>query len=150
MASMCHWMENVASTDGGAVACYSATEVTIVENNFTYNKAMMGGGLYGTDGCMIVSNDTEWWYNGDGSQGGGIAIYEMTSLELNDNTLKMNNATHGGGVFAHTGCSVTAVGSTWDSNTAVINGGGIAAFESCTVTLHDDEFMLNTAQFGAG
>eukprot|EP00961_Rhodomonas_salina_P105281 1417947-Rhodomonas_salina.1 len=110
----------------------------------------MGGGLHGSDGCSIVSNDTEWWYNGHGSQGGGIAIYVMTTLMLNDNLLKMNNATHGGGLFAHTDCDVSAVDSTWESNTAVIDGGGIAGYESSTITLRNIGFMFNEAQYGAG
>ena len=152
------------STIGGGIYCYINNSPTIMKNIITENNASTGGGIYCTQSSPfitdnIISNNTSpagagihcYVYShaiitnniitgniNNIDIGGGILVIESSPL-ISYNTITMNTADEGGGIFCGTTpgcvCAPTIINNTITDNTANEGAGIHCAISSCSPTI---------------
>jgi hypothetical protein len=120
----------------------SAAGVTLAGGGSSSNFSVVtvAGGTTATINGLTVANG----HVGGTGTGGGIASYGR--LILTNDTIAGNSGHIGGGVFSDG--SFTAMGDTFNSNSATSSGGGI--FFSGTAAITDSTLTANSAQIGGG
>ncbi|MBK9053063.1 MAG: hypothetical protein IPL78_19775 [Chloroflexi bacterium] len=136
---------------GGAI--YSASpgtlrlENVVISNN---NTVMEGGGIYLTNGRLIITNST---ISGNTARSGG-GLYNAGELsplgipsrvEISDSTISGNSADSGGGIYnTHEG-TLTLTDVTFSENSSGDYGGGIANTGRTALTIVRGTFTDNHA-----
>ncbi|UTB33039.1 MAG: hypothetical protein NKF70_01835 [Methanobacterium sp. ERen5] len=156
-ANNCLFLENSASTGGGAIVNDEGSSLTVKNSNFSNNSAIgSGDGLYGNGGGIFSFNARCWVSNSNftgnsakvGTRGGGaIDIlgtgYVSHSIASVDHCVFNNNqASMGGAIHVETG-SLTIKYSTFTTNTAQ-NGGAIYNIHGA-LTATQNNINYNTA-----
>jgi len=125
--------------DGGGL--YAKTEngnVTLTNNTFSNNSAVLSGGGTYVEGSGTLINNT---FSGNTASTSGGGAYVVSSSSLSNNTFSGNTAVSGGG--AHVGNGSTLNSNTFSNNTASNDGGG--AWVGSSSTLDNNTFNGNTA-----
>jgi hypothetical protein len=159
---------NTANYGGGMYGSYEGNYVFFTENIANNN----GGGIYGSPSLMncIISNNSSINGNGGGvasdsnldlekctiegnnaSNGDGGGIYQNSTynhININNSSIKSNNAVNGGGLSID-GRYVTITSSTINGNTAT-NGGGLFLSYIYDFSLTNSTIVDNTAIRGGG
>ena len=120
----------------------------------TINATIIDGGL---NGRVVQMNNCELaTLNGftikNGLHGGGAGIYStLSTIELKNLVITLNEATDdGGGIHCHN-CEMTLENSVVSSNTAEVFGGGIFAENESTVNIYNCDINFNnSSSFGGG
>ena len=145
----------IIEANGATIERISGTMriITVVINgNLTLNDATItggnpvggGGGIYNSNGTIILNNSTVSGNTATYYTGGGIYNNHGT-LTLNNSTVSGNTATYGGGgIFNRFGGTTTLNNSTVSGNL----GGGI--FNDGMATLNNSTVSGNTAGYGGG
>ena len=148
-----HFENNTAGVNGGAIDWYEgATNGKISNSTFENNTADANGGAvywYGTNGTIVDSNFTNnralGTANGTyGDSGDGGAVIWRGSNGIIDNSEFVNNsaATDGGAINLHDGTNVAVVNDIFVNNTAIRGG---AIFANTTVDINESNFIDNEA-----
>lgn len=127
----CSFDSNTAYKGAGAIWMGVKTVFTMKNNQFTKNKASIGGALFSEDGvatitnCVFKSNKaakiTSWTVKtkagGVLKHCGGAMMIQNKNLKINKCTFKSNKATYGGAIFFKAG-KLSFVGNKLVSNKA--------------------------------
>jgi hypothetical protein len=140
-----HYMRMILSLN----VMYAPLQVTLVGSTVAWNRAIgragNGGGLLAAEdafiqlSCILVHNNTatEW--------GGGMRLWDDSSIELQDSSIKYNTALLGGGTSFASNTSVPALAALLgvaSNNTASVDGFDIAA-DPNNITLLSDESVFD-------
>jgi predicted outer membrane repeat protein len=105
---------NATNGDGGGLYLAPAwvpetPESTLTDTTVTGNRASTdGGGLYATNGAVLIYNST-FSRNKAGASGGGMAGEDAKLFWLTNSTVAENSAgLQAGGIYADTGMAITA------------------------------------------
>ena len=128
--------------------------VTIDASSLPAGITLNGGGasriaFINTGANVTMAGLTFTGGNGVGTvfPGVGGAAYVLGALTVSNCTFAANSANNGGGIYAETGSSVTALACTFSSNAVSFAGGGLSS--EATVLVKECTFVGNTAA-GAG
>ncbi len=151
---------NSAANNGGAI--YSTfydsenakDSVYIQDTDFTANSANNGGAIYtegkadlggGLASMKVVDSD----FVGNSATQYGGAIYNASTLTINDADFEKNDAYVGGAMFLATGSDTTISDADFDANTADFGGAIYTSTGIKNVDISDSAFTNNVA-LGAG
>ncbi len=141
---------DLVAYEGGGVAVYGSTGVTVTANEFRNCKGWDAGGgvLISYDGsARIVGNTFTGCYS---KAGGGVGCSRGGMCEVTGNTFEDNEALeNGGGVFLHDCPSGTVEDNTFKSNSAGLAGGGIYLYDG-SYGVRGNIFWGNEARYGGG
>ena len=155
---------NVASSNGGAVAVLDGGKVNFVgEVEFFNNDAESGGGAIAFVGGGMLLLETyavaNFTGNVAGGNGGAIAAWGSVHI-INSGTGGMmhfsgNSAGDlGGAIYARSSNELSPCGPSGSclfvNNSATNNGGGIYAIDVSSLRIERSDFLSNTARIGAG
>jgi hypothetical protein len=131
-----------------------SSTVTIDASSLPAGIILNGGGAnriahIGVGSSVTMAGLTFTGGNGVGTifPGVGGAAYVLGALTVSNCTFAANSANNGGGIYAETGSSVTALACTFSSNAVSFAGGGLSS--EATVLVKECTFLGNTAA-GAG
>lgn len=120
-------------------------------NNLTISNGFtggLGGGIYMFDSSTLHLNRSTISGN-SALAGGGIYINDSGTLNIDASTISGNTAvTNGAGVFNGTSGTINATSDTIDGNAAGGNGGGI--YNTATITITNSTVSGNMAAKGGG
>ena len=144
--------------EGGGLGIVGGSTTTVVNNEFRFNSAHSGGGIYTYDANptivvnLIHDNTAATNPNGLFGFGGGLAMGKTTgSVQLNE--IYFNGATFGGGLAFRTSTTSLIYGNIIDHNAAAPggagSGGGMFSKDSSPVILADT-VANNNANAGGG
>ena len=173
-----HFVECVASFEGGAVYSYAATASLTGNITFESNSATTGGGLHArwsnvrvterskfkkniaVFGGGIYTDNSTFEFNGSSIfrdnkanyTGGGIYAARSVLNFLGSSTISKNYAARdGGGIYTRDGSAVNLYGwSNYQGNSAEYTGGGVSAFQSSFKLAGHNTFESNKAAVGGG
>ncbi len=137
--------------DGGAV-CAIGADVRLEGCTVTGHRGENGGALFVNGGTLTLlrSNISG---NTASSLGGGIAA-QGAMLDIEDTTIADNKidigGSFGGGVAVYDGSSLDVLNSTFSGNTAVGTGGGLVVTHAADVAIRNSTFSGNTSSDGVG
>ena len=115
----------------GAAMIISGSNVTLVNCNFTENRAQLGGAVYAEKSSLITINATYFIFNTAWEQTGG-------------------ETAAGGALYAVSNCSITINNTSFTNNSVYYGyglGGAIAVYES-SLYVHESTFTNNQADLG--
>jgi len=123
---------------GGAIHCDQSIPF-ITDNIISNNTSTAGAGIYCSYlGNAIITNNIITGNINNISIGGGILVIESSPL-ISYNTITMNTAIEGGGIFCGTNigvvCAPTIINNTISNNTANEGAGIHCAISSCSPTI---------------
>ena len=112
---------------GGGIFC-ERSNMTILNNEISYNYSQIGGGLYINDSEPVIKNN-KIIFNTSNNDGGGISC-GGSKVYIENNLIYQNFTPHGrgAGMVLHA-CSGTVINNQIINNTSFIWGGGIACQE---------------------
>ncbi|MDE5563393.1 MAG: hypothetical protein K2J01_07625, partial [Clostridiales bacterium] len=128
----CLFTANSAATNGGALAVYSGTELTMTNNTFGGPTSKQGntagnhgGAVYiASNGTTVTDNGSEFSYNTAGSHGGAIFAGTDTILNVDDSEFSNNEATkNGGAVYGYTRAKLEIKNSAFTANKSLVSTG---------------------------
>lgn len=129
----CSFRDNVAGSQGGAIATYQFSNITISNTTFINNTASTGGG-----GAIYVTGS-------------------YTNISLTSNTFSYNTAAGCGTLDIRESyhCSADLTGNTFTHNRAIgqifgVNSGGVLCTRNASVLIRDNNFSDNSATHDAG
>jgi predicted outer membrane repeat protein len=118
-----------ASGNGGAISAAGAgMTVSVTDSAFWGNTGAAGGGAIFADGDVTAAGSTFTSNGGSSTQYGGAIYSQGGDVTLTNSTFMANSATaasSGGGAVQ--GATITAVGSTFESNSTLMHGGALLA-----------------------
>ena len=116
---------NRASSTAGGIYAYNSSW-TIESSTISGNSGSVAGGIYLTRADMVISDSTVSG-NTASSYGGGIYVYNASTLSINNSTVSNNFAYDhdGGGLYNASGCTTKINNGTFAGNFAMDEGGGI-------------------------
>jgi hypothetical protein len=125
----CDIHDNIATNEGGGVACSDIDSTGIITNcEIHNNEAVKGGGLYALGAVGLVGSDIH--DNVATGAGGGAWIGGLVTAD--DCDIDSNTANSGGGVyFAASGANIRTT--RIRANTATTQGGGVYAMHPATL-----------------
>lgn len=117
---------NTAKYGGGAIANMGGS-VTIINSTIADSESEngSGGGIYNhTNGSLDIKNST---VSGNLAKESGGGIYNIASASVSNSTISGNSSSGGagGGVYNHTGSTISIDNSSFSGNAAKNNAGGI-------------------------
>ena len=142
---------DAGTNDGGAIAAFAGTSVSVLNSTLNNNSATRGGAIF-AEGTLAIAGTTIH-DNTATTNGGAIFVGNTTTtpatLTIANVTLDNNTAgTSGGGIFAE--FATATIGSTTVSeNTATVGSGGGLALFSATATVTNSVLGLNSAATNA-
>ena len=148
---------NTAKTNAGGAIYWDTganTNGTIINSNFTNNKAYShGGAIYWASGMkynIINSN----FNNNTAIYGGAISwVYSLNANIINSSfvgNLATGNTSYGGGAILNRGPNFICNNSNFINNTAYYYGGAISCWSGSNSTIMNSNFTDNTAYYWAG
>lgn len=156
-------VENNQAVNGGGLSLWGnvlfSGSLTLQNGSIIRNNtaSSYGGGLYLQDNVSLKSENSEISGN-KAPYGAGIAALQYTAnvsspkLELVDTKVNNNGdatTVMGGGLYAVSGVTITAEGSSISNNSAEW-GGGILTNTNVTLNANNTKFLGNTASNGGG
>ncbi len=127
----CLFTKNSAVYNGGAVAVYSGTELTMTDNTFGGPTSEQGNTASNHGGAVYIAS------NG-------------TTVTDNGSSFTYSRAgNHGGAIFAGTGTILNADGSEFSNNEATQNAGAIYGYTNATLEIKNSSFTANNAHGGS-
>ncbi|MBN2055459.1 right-handed parallel beta-helix repeat-containing protein [bacterium] len=144
---------NQADSEGGAIACYDAAPVIggSVANDFEYNYAMSGGGIfcYGSSSIPSIEGNL-FYYNYAGDSGGGICCQAGAAPVISNNELTSNDGGMYGGAICCSSASPLISSNSISGNSGYI-GAAIAAISGASPIISANEILNNSSyERGAG
>ena len=140
----CDFINNTASSTGGAIY-WSGHNGTVVNSNFTGNKALGTINGTGPDGSIIPGGN------------GGAIVWKGAEGDIINSTFRLNNASrNGGAIFMQGGSNedctnITVDGGMFIDNYAGRNGGALDWYEGAhDADLYNSVFINNTAERSGG
>jgi len=140
----CYFINNTASSTGGAIY-WSGYNGTIINSNFTHNKALGTVNGTGPDGSIILGGN------------GGAIVWKGANGDIINSTFRLNNASrNGGAIFMQGGSNedctnITVDGGLFIDNYAGRNGGALDWYEGAhDADLYNSVFINNTAERSGG
>ncbi len=145
---------NIAGSWGGGIYCFSSGDskeyvLNINGNTISNNQAYEGGGVFIDSGCdggeisfyqnkvfknTAIGNDNQYSF---ANRGGGVFMISMQQGSVfENNTIFLNNAYSGGGVFAQSAYLVVLKNNNINYNYAHNDGSGIFLLNSSTTILN--------------
>lgn len=151
-------INNMANADGGGIYGEQSAQITIDGSTISDNQAIQyGGGVCVRYGSKIIINNNSTITRNKAIRGGGIYGSELVEITVNDSTITSNTATYGGGVWLWSTGAFTVNRSKISGNTATKDGGGIygeyygLVGEVITrITIEDSTISGNTADTNGG
>lgn len=153
------FQSNVAIGNGGAIYCYTASQLTVKNCDFILNQtqstAQGGGAVYLTNATANISDST---FNGNiavQKNGGAIGAYSGAILNVTntvfDGNKTENSAENGGGAMYLSGAIVTLDSCTFKNNSSAKNGGAIGVYSAANLTFTGTTvFEANSAATSGG
>ena len=147
----CNFVNNVGSRSG-AVSATDASNVTIIDSNFTANTAQYGGAVYAERSVVSIKNshfEDNTVQHGDG--GAIFARESEVTLERNFFTANRADSYSGGAVYAPQ-CNITLMGNNFTKNTAQYGGAVYALGSNITSKQNNtaNSFIRNLATVSGG
>ena len=140
-------VENGESNDGGGIAVYGNSTLTVTDSVISGNTASgggQGGGIY-NDGTSLNIVDSTVSGNTGSAGGQGAGIYNDGTLTVTNSTISANTAEGGGqGAGIYSDGTATVTDSTVSGNTAPGGGQGAGIYNSGTATVTDSTIADNT------
>ncbi len=140
---------DAALGNGGGLALFGSTTVTVDSCRFSGNRAALGGAMYFSSTKGLVVGNTEISSNVAGSSGGAVYLL-LSTAEFRQNRISSNSAGSGeGGAFSVVANSnVTFLANTIENNSAARGG---AVFQQVSTGIFRRNFIRhNRADFGGG
>jgi len=143
------------NNNGGGVAAYTNSSVTINNSSVFGNSAVSGAGLRAINGSTIeVFNSTISGNSSINGPGGGAYISNNSMLKLTNSTVSGNSTPFtGGGLIVsggvNTGSVIKLINSTVSNNSANSQAGGIAVFGFSSFSLVNSIIAGNRAPLSA-
>lgn len=141
----------------GTLVCRFNMIGGIVEENYAFRS---GGGIHAQTATSTVSlgdtvnqsNIPMIRNNRSDNYGGGISMYNSSTLNMNDGEIYQNQASDaGGGIYLLNGSKAIIANATVRGNTAGSHGGGMYVATSATLTVSGASTIINnSAPNGAG
>jgi len=149
MLMACSFVENAASTVGGAIFNLDTCAPVVIGCMFSHNSAgLQGGALASTTGCDVTVLNSVFCGNEAMSYGGG-AVLNNTSQCLVVNSVFSGNvsqsAAYGGGALRNERGNLRLINSTLVGNAANAGGGVYYAFPGSEPVLDNCILWANTA-----
>ena len=127
------WVDNSVNDSGGAIYAKHSTVNISGSAVWTRNSAAEFGGAVAAEECVLtISGKAEFRDNvitaiGNDDGGGGLGIYQHSTLEISNHVEFVGNlADNGGGLWAEEFVNITISGSaTFEGNEAEGEGGGV-------------------------
>lgn len=137
-----------SSGDGGGMANFYSSNVTLSHVTFTENTAVdCGGAMYNNNSTINVSTSA---FTDNGAEQGGGVYNDSGTMSMSRSTLTGNDVTYDGGGMYVTGNTLTLSDVDFVSNTSLDSGGGFMGINSAS-TLNRINFENNSASdSGAG
>lgn len=141
----CNFLNNFAET-GGAI--YIMNKVTILNCNFTSNKASNNAGAIGSQTNKKVTIENTTFMDNNASQNGG-AIRASSEILIENSHFINNNAANWGGAIAYFAVNAVINNTDFSKNSAK-SGGAIYLWEFTSLSVNNTEFTQNTATSDGG
>ena len=175
MVSDCHFTQNVADGNGGAIVNQEGSTVMINSSNFTFSDAGSDGGVlinqefsnttvfnsifsYSTakkdggvmhtiNGCKFIQ--CIFFGNSAANMGGVLYAHKSRStIHIQSSRFHNNSAFKGGVLTVRKKTNIIVNDSTFYSNTKMDNGGVLYAYEGTDIVLTNSNFSNNSALYG--
>ena len=153
LLSEVHFVENVATDAGGAIAVVGPANLTLQISSFTSNSASSGSGgaisLEGSSGALysMTIEESLFLTNNASTDGGAITAGEKGELYIQDTTFDTNTATSAGGALVSDGPAPLIITATvFQSNASGSTGGAWthrSGSASATATIWLENSSLN-------
>lgn len=152
---------NSAVNNGGVLAVYGGTQLTLTNNIFGGETSEQGntagnhgGAVYiASNGTTVTDNGSSYSNNTAGNHGGAIFAGTNTTLNVDGSSFSANEATkNAGAIYGYTGSKLEIKNGSFTANKAhgSSNGGGAMYFSGATATVDKSEFTENVADYCAG
>lgn len=147
---------------GGAVYLTNIKDPTITNCTFTANSAVFNGGaiaVYGGTVLTMTNNvfggDTGADGNSAGNHGGVMYVASKGTTVIDEGSVFSNNtaSNHGGVIFAGSGTIVNITGAQFVGNEAAQNAGAVYGYTNSQLEIKDSSFTANKAhgsKYGGG
>jgi CSLREA domain-containing protein len=142
---------NTAATNGGGIFSDDGT-VKVIQSTISGNTSNSGSGIFAYGSSVNLKDSTISDNKAVGGDGGGIAGFGASSIEVTRSSIANNSADgNGGGFWLSFFSGVTLTNSTVSGNTAKA-GGGIYSFytDGGYAQVINSTISGNTADFGGG
>ena len=139
---------NIEFGFGGAIVCIGHN-TTVINSNFTNNKATNGGAIYasGTSGNTNIT-DALFVDNYATYTGGAIAL-RASAVTVNNTKFYNNTASDGGALYVGgTGITNFVYSSDFENNTATNGNGGAINWVASAGEIIESNFTNNSATYG--
>ncbi|GMH38875.1 hypothetical protein BSKO_06773 [Bryopsis sp. KO-2023] len=138
-------LDNVATTEGGAIIVGGVSKTTITDSIFSHNEATHGGGIYvaklqnnNTDGSIFGIESSVFRHNVGRQYAGAMFVGEVEA-SIKDSKFENNTSESGGGIYSmHTLLNINKTNFTGNSAT----GGGALSLELSTNTSITECFFI--------
>ncbi len=138
----------LSGAEGGAIRSSSSGTLTLLNVTISNNNAYIGGGLAIYNGTTIITNSSII-NNASTYYAGGIDFANGT-ITFENSSISGNSTAQGGGGIVNINGTVTANNTTISNNTSTIDDGG-GIYSNSTVTLTNSTLSGNTTtQEGGG
>ncbi|MBT3220898.1 MAG: hypothetical protein HN348_17580, partial [Proteobacteria bacterium] len=128
---------NEADEEGGGLYAGRGAFADLVRNDFVFNMATRGGGVYGEDIVALRGIDNTFCLNRVGKSGGAAYITDVVASGWYNNRLIENVASDKGAGFYHLAVELASIhNNSFLGNNGTIGGGGY--IEDTTFTFHNN------------
>ena len=140
------YTNNTAKTLGGAISNWDTSNITIIGNKFSGNKANYGGAVYYRGSTLKLDNNS--LTGNTGLVSGGAVFVIGTSNNVTNNNFTTNLAKNGAGIN-NLGTNTIIIGNIITYNNATSLGGAISNWNAIKTTINNNTISSNRAQYGA-
>lgn len=145
----CTFINNTATSDGGAISSYGSSNLKLINCYFENNTALNSGGAVGIRNNGVNTEIINCiFFNNTATYGG--ALYIVGSTTIRDSKFINNRASRNGGAIFASGTSLlTVLSSNFTNNTATNSGGAI--YSTTRINIRDNcVFNNNRVNNGNG
>lgn len=140
----CTISNNTMATYGGGVYC-ADSRLTLATSNIQDNSGEYGGGICASGSWISIANSTITRNTslGSSARGGGCYLWNCSSVTIEGNRIRANEAQYGGGIYSEGSSPIIK------DNLFAGNVGGAASCGSGSAVISNNRFAGNVAQFAA-
>eukprot|EP00210_Caulerpa_lentillifera_P006727 g6429.t1 len=135
---------------GGAIYVHSSSNATLLDLNFTQNRANSGGALYARTNAIVDVLHSRYQQNEAKSRGGSLYVSLSSNLNITESHFIRNYAVkEGGAVYLLDNCTVS-ISNTLLSKNRGYSGGAVHLSDSCNASISNCWLRDNEAGYNGG